>query len=70
MKLGSLLLTIAANAAALPTWTCDDASGVLGQTLAPVALTLQLSGPETTAARAGRHVPLKKRMKDETGIWV
>jgi hypothetical protein len=54
MKLGSLLLTIAANAAALPTWTCDDASGVLGQTLEPVALTLQLSGPETTAARAGR----------------
>jgi Methane oxygenase PmoA len=49
----SLLLGVAMNAAAASAWTCDDASGALGRTIAPVAVTVKLSKHETAAARKG-----------------
>lgn len=54
MKLLRLLLALAANAIAASTPTCDDASGALGQTFAPVAIATQLSEAERTCAREGR----------------
>jgi len=54
MKLISLLLGVAANAAVASTWTCDDASGALGRTIAPVAVTRKLSKHASAAAREGR----------------
>ncbi len=53
MKPLSLLLGVTANAMAASTWTCDDASGVLGQTLAPVAVVARLSEHEAASARDG-----------------
>jgi len=49
----SLFVATAATAAA-STWTCDDPTGSLARTLAPVAVDIRLGENEVTAAQQGR----------------